>query len=224
MEDNSEHLSPQRGNMGSRFVIIPFDYERLAEPDRGATVPICIQSMDRQGNAIAPVWFEQGVAPIHNELINLASYQLGDAWRASELTEICVHKLWRHHGAEAGTTPWRRVWRQAFWEAKDMAAGDWRARRYRLIYRTLEELDREFPDKTVDPTDYRQLYEDRVLVEQIENDLRVEGLDGMVCILELLMRGDTWVEIGEPEKRRFYRMRRKKFTASGTFAQGTKTC
>ena len=55
-------------------------------------------------------------------------------------------------------------------------------------------------------------------------DLRVEGLDGMVAILELLMRGDTWVEIGEPEKRRFYRVRRKKFTASGTFTQGTKTC
>lgn len=225
METKSSYsLGPHEGSVGSNFVIIPFDYGRLPEPDRKAVVPICIQSTDRHGKSIAPVWFEQGVAPIYKELVDLAFYKLGDSWRASELAEISVHKLWKQHGADAGDTPWRRVWRQAFWDAKDMAAGDWRARRYRLIYRTLEQLDREFPDKTVDPTNFKQLFDDRLQIEQIENELREDGLQVMADVLESLMRGDSWVQIGEPKKRRFYRLRRKKFTAPTVVQEGTKTC
>jgi len=167
-------------------------------------------------NKIAPVWFEQGVAPIHDELIGLAHYGAGDPWLASELTETSVHKLWRRHGSNAGETPWRRVWRQAFWEAKDMVAGDWRARRFRVISRTLEQLDREFPDKTVDPTDYKTLFHQRLLIDSIERELREDGLDEMAEIIDLLMRGHTWVEIGEPEKRRFYRLRKKMFGSASS--------
>jgi len=210
----ADFLIPQGRNLG--FVIIPFNYALLPEPSRKAMVPICIQSTDRHGNEIAPVWFEQGVAPIHDELINLAYYGAGDPWLASELTETSVHKLWRRHGTNAGETPWRRVWRQAFWEAKDMAAGDWRARRFRVISRTLEQLDREFPEKTVDPTDYATLFHQRLLIDSIERELREDGLDEMAEIADLVMRGHTWVEIGEPQKRRFYRLRKKLFGSASS--------
>jgi hypothetical protein len=109
-------------------VIIPFDYEQLPESQRKAIVPICIASVDRHGNPIAPIWFEQGVVPVQNQLRSLARYKLGDVWRVSELAEITVHKLWERHGEDAGIWPWRRVLAHAIWEARDLAVGEsqWR--------------------------------------------------------------------------------------------------
>jgi uncharacterized protein (DUF2384 family) len=37
--------------------------------------------------AIAPVWFEKGIAPISRQLVGLARNSLGDGWLASELAE-----------------------------------------------------------------------------------------------------------------------------------------
>src|SRR5271165_479424 len=105
-------------------VIIPFDYEQLPESQRKSIVPICIASVDRHGNSIAPVWFERGVVPVQNQLRSLARYKLGDVRLVSELTEITVHKLWERHGEDAGICPWRRVWVRAVWEARDLAAGE----------------------------------------------------------------------------------------------------
>ncbi len=119
-------------------------------------VPICIQSTDRHGNEIAPVWFEQGVAPIHDELISLAHYGAGDPWLASELTETSVHKLW-------GDGTGRKCRRDTLAQGVERSIlGSERYGRRRLESETvpshlsdiLEQLDQEFPDKTVDPTDY----------------------------------------------------------------------
>ena len=71
-------------------VIIPFDYEQLPESQRKSIVPICIASVDRHGNPIARVWFDEGVAPVQEQLRNIARYKLGDVRLVSELTEILV--------------------------------------------------------------------------------------------------------------------------------------
>ena len=54
------------------FVIIPFDYDQLSDDQKKSIVPICIASVDRFGRAIAPIWFEEGVAPVQNQLRGLA--------------------------------------------------------------------------------------------------------------------------------------------------------
>ena len=69
-------VEPQGGVVG--VVIIPFGYEDLPEDRRKKVVPICIETEDRDGNVIDPVWFEQGVAPISTELTDLAQAILGD--------------------------------------------------------------------------------------------------------------------------------------------------
>jgi len=90
---------------GKGVIIIPFDYEELPEAQRKKIVPICIAAADRRGNPIAPIWFEEGVAPVQNELRDLAHYRLRDVHRVSELAEITVHKLWEMHGEDAGACP-----------------------------------------------------------------------------------------------------------------------
>lgn len=50
------------------FVIIPFDYEQLPDAQQKWIVPIRIPSVDRYGNPIARIWFEQGVAPVQEQL------------------------------------------------------------------------------------------------------------------------------------------------------------
>ena len=115
-------------NGGMSVIIIPFDYEQLPVLRQRAIIPICIASMDRHGKPIARVWFEEGVAPVQNQLRSIARYKLGDVRCVSELAEITVHKLWERHGDHAGIYPWRRVWARAIWEARDLAAGgsQWR--------------------------------------------------------------------------------------------------
>jgi hypothetical protein len=63
-------------------VIIPFDYEQLPDAQRKTIVPICIASVDRHGNLIAPIWFEQGVVPVQDQRRSPARYRSQ------------VHKLW----------------------------------------------------------------------------------------------------------------------------------
>ena len=82
--------------------------------------------------------------------------------------------------------------------------------------RTLNELDREFPEHTVDPRDYAVLYHQRMLLGSVENSFKEQGLEELARIYELLKLGNTWVEIshelGRSEdalKHRFYRFRKK---------------
>src|ERR1700684_2903302 len=85
-----------------KFVIIPFNYDQLPESQRSKMiVPICIASVDRHGNPIAPIWFEKGVAPVQEQLRNIARIRLGDVRRVSELAEITIQSLWECDGDEA---------------------------------------------------------------------------------------------------------------------------
>lgn len=197
-------------------VIIPFGYEDLPEDRRRDVIPICIEARDREGNLIDPVWFERGVAPISRELIDLAQSVLGDRRMVSDIAQASVHKLWHRHGHDAGRKPYARIWRQALWEARDQAAGGWRERKSRVVSRTLEELDREFPEHTVDARDYAVLYHQRLILESIEAALREDGLEEMEQVYQFLKLGDTWMEIGaklgrsgDSIKHRFYRFRKK---------------
>ena len=78
--------------------------------EAGTSKRVAWTTADRHGNRIAPIWFEQGVVPVQNELRDLARHKLRDVHRVSELAEITVHKLWEMHGEDAGACPWRRVW------------------------------------------------------------------------------------------------------------------
>jgi hypothetical protein len=177
------------------IVVIPFGYETLPSTSQADTIPICIEDCDKYGNPIARIWFEHGVAPIHTRILRMAQIHLGDVWRASELAEISLHKLWHRHGSEAGDTPWRRVWRQALWEARDLAAGDWRFRKNRLISRTLDELDRELGGPVLNPGDYHEVYVQRITVEKINSSLEEKGLEEIAQIHRLLLMGHTWSEV-----------------------------
>jgi hypothetical protein len=134
----------------------------------------------------------------------------------SDIVQPSVHKVWYKHRHNAGDKPYARIWRQAIWEARDQAVGGWRERKFRVISRTLDEMDREFPDRTTDPRDYALLYHQRIILRNIETALEEDGLEEMARVYELLKLGDTWFEIstklgrGEDAlKRRFYRFRKK---------------
>ena len=202
--------APQRG-VG--VVIIPTDFEDWPEDRRKTVVPICIEAHDSNGDLIDPVWFEQGVAPISEELTDLAQSVLGDKRMVSDIAQPSVHKVWNRHRHDTGNKPYARIWRQAQWEAKDQAAGGWRERRFRIISRSLDEFDRDFPNRAADPRDYARIYHQHMLLESVESSVREEGL---VRVYQLLELGLTWPEIGselgessEAIKHRFYRFRKK---------------
>ena len=184
---------PREEVMG--MVVIPFGWEALPQTCQDGIVPICIEDSDRYGNPIDPVWFESGVAPIHPRLLRIAQFHLGDVWRASELAEISLHKLWYRHGTDAGETPWRRVWRQALWDARDLAAGDWRFRKRRLVSKTLDELDRAISGSPANLGDAHEVYAQRITVERINTSLEEKGLEEIAEIHRLLLMGHTWSEV-----------------------------
>lgn len=202
-------------------VIIPSDYEQLPETRRRTTVPIYIQSRDRYGNAIDRAWFDRGVAPIYRELIELAGTTLGDRRMVSDIAEPSVHKLWYRHGSDVGEKPHGRVWRQALWEARDLAAGGWRERKGRVVSRTLEEIDRAIPAETLDENDSAALYDRRILIESMKSTMRRQGATEMLRIHEMILTGYSWSEVGrclglstEAVKRRFYRHAKRTFAAT----------
>src|ERR1017187_10930532 len=148
------------------FVIIPFDYDQLSDDQKKSIVPICIASVDRYGHSIARIWFEEGVAPIQNQLRGLARYKLGDVRRVSELAEITVHKLWERHGEDAGIMPWRRVLVRAVWEARDLASGGslWRIKH--TVPLALGSLEGDlYGNGLTDPTCYDKGYEQQWLLD-----------------------------------------------------------
>ena len=202
-------------------VIIPSDYEQLPEARRRTTVPIYIQSRDRYGNAIDRAWFDRGVAPIYRELIELAGTTLGDRRMVSDIAEPSVHKLWYRHGSDVGEKPHGRVWRQALWEARDLAAGGWRERKGRVVSRTLEEIDRAIPAETLDENDSAALYDRKILIESMKSTMRRQGATEMLRIHEMILTGYSWSEVGqclglstEAVKRRFYRHAKRTFAAT----------
>jgi hypothetical protein len=202
-------------------VIIPSDYEQLPETRRSTIVPIYIESKDRHGNAIHPAWFDQGVAPIHGELIELAANVLGDRRMVSDIAQPSVHKLWYRHGCNVGKNPRGRVWRQALWEARDLAAGGWRERRGRIVYWTLEQIDREIPREVLDERDAVAIYDRKILLSSMRTTMKEQGAEEMLRVHELLLAGHNWGEIAghlggsaDALKRRFYRHAKRTFRAT----------
>jgi hypothetical protein len=201
-------------------IIIPFDYEQLPDAQRNSIVPICIAAADRHGNPIARVWFEEGVAPVQDQLRAIARYKLGDVGRVSELAEVTVHRLWEQHGADAGFLPWRRVLTRAIWEAREMAMGGSRWRMKHTIPVALTTLDQDcFGTSMTDPNRYEDIYELELLVELIERRIREDHRDEIRETFEMLRQGYTWGEIAtrlrvpNPEKlkKRFWRWIRRNF-------------
>src|SRR6516225_800058 len=202
------------------FVIIPFDYEQLPDAQQKAVVPICIPSLDRHGNAIARIWFEQGVAPVQDQLRDLARHKLGDVRRVSELAEITVHKLWERHGEDAGACPSRRVWARAVWEARDLAAGGSQWRITHTVPLALGSLEQDlYGNGLPDPTRYEEVYERELLIELVERRIEEDHREDIGEMFRMLRQGFGWDEIAtrlqdpKPEalKKRFWRWIRHNF-------------
>lgn len=178
------------------FVIIPFDYEQLPDAQRNSIVPICIASVDRDGNPIARVWFEEGVAPVQEQLRGLARYKLKDVRMVSELAEVTVHKLWERHGANAGLLPWHRVLTRAVWEAREMAMGGSRWRMQHTVPLALESLDEEvFGTSMTDSTSCEEAYQRELLIRRIEHRIQRQPRQDIREIFTMLRQGYTWPEI-----------------------------
>ena len=201
-------------------VIIPFNYDQLSESERKTIVPICIASVDRHGNPIAPIWFEKGVAPVQVQLRSLARFKLGDVQRVSELAEITVHKLWERHGDNAGIYPWRRVLARAIWEARDLAAGDSQWRIKHTIPLALGSLEGDiYGNGLPDPIAYEEIYERKLLVEMVERRIEEDQRGEIRQVFKMLRQGYTWDEIAtqihdpKPEalKKRFWRWIKQNF-------------
>src|SRR5215831_12631730 len=114
-----------------QFVTIPFDYDDLPSEEQHRVVPICVSVLDRRQYPIPREWFEQGVAPVHGHLVNIARWHLGDPWCVSQVVEATLNLLFERYGTDLGRCPWRRVLREAVWVAKDLQAGGSRADRNR---------------------------------------------------------------------------------------------
>jgi len=201
-------------------IIIPFDYEQLPDAQRNSIVPICIASADRHGNPIARVWFEEGVAPVQDQLRGIARYKLGDVHRVSELAEVTVHKLWEQHGADAGFLPSRRVLTRAVWEAREMAVGGSKWRMKHTVPVALTTLDQDcFGTSMTDPNRYEEIYERDLLVAMIERRIERDHREEIREVFKMLRLGYTWDEIATrlhvPNpvtlKKRFWRSMRRNF-------------
>jgi hypothetical protein len=202
------------------FVIIPFDYEQLPDAQQKVIVPICIPSVDRHGNPIARIWFEEGVAPVQDQLRDLARHKLGDVRRVSELAEITVHKLWERHGEDAGACPSRRVWARAVWEARDLAAGGSQWRITHTVPLALGSLEQDlYGNGLPDPTHYEEVYERELLIELVERRIEKDHREDIREMFRMLRQGYGWDEIAtrlqdpKPEalKKRFWRWIRRNF-------------
>jgi hypothetical protein len=197
------------------LVIIPFNYEQLPDAEQKAIIPICIASVDRHGNVISRIWFEQGVAPVQDHLRTIARLNLGDVRRVSELAEATVHKLWERHGEDAGVTPWNRVLTRALWEARDMAVGGSQWRMNHTVPLALGSLERDIYEDNdiIDANSYEEIYERNLLVNLIERRIKRDHRDDFREAFNMLRQGYTWDEIAtrmndsNPEalKRRFWR-------------------
>jgi hypothetical protein len=178
-----------------KFVTIPFDYDEKSAAIQAAIVPICVARNDLEGKPIAWEWFE-ALSRIPERMISLARRYLDDVWRASELSEGALHKIWRLHGHDFGRNPERRLYAQALWHARDLQAGTWRERRG--VVRALEGLEHSLRERAL--TDWReshQVYQGWLDFNILGRRLADEGLHDVSAMLDLLLDGCTWDEVGK---------------------------
>jgi hypothetical protein len=194
--------------------MIPDNYEELPQGQQKQIIPICMRAFDGNGREIATEWFSRGVAPIRRELVGMAHHALGDPWRASELAETTVHRLWARHGDCVGRYPARRVLKKAVWIAEELKSGDWRKMKYPNLYLALDSLDEKIRDQALaDPLENAKRLEEQIMLDSIEDRLQREGRMDIRTVYQLLRRGYNWQEVAdnlgvanrEIVKRRFYR-------------------
>lgn len=199
-------------------VIIPPNYEELLHSERKRIIPICIQAFDCYGQRIAGEWFSRGVAPIRRELVAMAEHVLGDSWRASELSEVTVHRLWARHGHSVGRHPERRVLKKATFIADELKKGDWKQMKYPNLYLALDSMDEWIREQTLaEPYQHAEQLERQIMLNSIADHLEREGLNDVRLVYQLLRRGYCWREVADElgeartvvAKRRFYRWIKK---------------
>ena len=179
---------------GMEIVTIPFGFEELPDSERNAIVPICVPIKDDDGLTIAWGWYEV-IEDIQNPLRNLSRNLLGDVWRVSEVTESALKIVWRSHGTDFGRSASSRMYVQARWCARGLASGNERTRRGLDI--ALEELDDVLQTRLlVDPHDYCQGYDRNLDLAMLDKQLRMNGMDDVQQMLQLVRDGCTWKEIG----------------------------
>jgi hypothetical protein len=172
------------------FITIPFNYQELSASARNAIVPICIRRTDRDGQTIAWGWFE-AVEAVQERLRALARYRLEDEWRVSELAEVSVHKLWQRHRDQFGLRPGRRVYAQARWEAEDLRAGGWRARRGFDL--ALDELRIAVCDQGNIDADFER----RQFVDALRHQLLSRGQTEVCEMMDMILHECSWDQIAQ---------------------------
>jgi hypothetical protein len=178
-----------------QFVTLPFEYEELPAQRQAAIIPICIRRTDREGMPIAWGWFD-AAARVQQRLRSLARYVLEDECQVSELAESALHSLWYKHGSNLGRSPGRRVYTQARWQAQDLKAGGRNTRRGVLV--ALDDVDQAVREKLMaDPADYSQMYQRKLDLDAVIERLVNEGCEDASRILDLLLDGCTWQEVGD---------------------------
>lgn len=195
-------------------ITIPFDFDERIHP---AIVPICVDDIDPQGNAVHRGWIELGVVPVVDRLLKIAERLLSDKYRASEITEYAVHSLSRTHGENLGERPSINVLNRARLYAVDQRAGGRRNRR-----RLDVELFTETLDALEDQYDVAADLAARETLDKIVEQLDVLGLQRVKEILPWMLRNAEGNELtgrfGQKRNtitKQFYRGMRKAANAAG---------
>lgn len=196
------------GGENHRFVIIPEDHERIG------VVPICICTVDGDGNPVHPGWIE-AVPPIADRLRNLARVVIQDVRRVSEVTEASVHSLSSRFGPNLGRNPSNRIWVDAKWRARDLAAGGSRARKKKEIH-----LRDEVKAILQEPFDFAKALENRDLVNHLFRRLHEEGYTEAVEMMQMYMSdSDDRIVWSDPAVAKIFgaHSKRERNTRSGQF-------
>ena len=100
----------------------------------------------------------------------------------------------------------------------ELNVGDWRKRKHPKLYLALDALDEKIRDQTLaDPRKYPELFEQQIMLDEIEDRLDRERRFQIRRIFQMLRRGYSWPDIAarlgevdpEPVKRRYYRWLKK---------------
>ena len=170
-------------------ITIPFDYDERTHPD---VIPICVEDTDRNGSPIHPDWFRLGIAPAADDLRRIAKRLLHDVWRASEIADSALKSAWKKRGCDVGPRPELVISSNALWAARNLRAGDRRARIGKDV-----ELFAMTLDRLQDRVDMVSQAEDREIIEKLENQLRALGLHQEADMVPMMIQGcsrDEYIE------------------------------
>ena len=163
--------------MKTEVVLIPRDYE---EGRSKGVIPICVALSDedgpvsdKQGRLLDPEWVVAVVEPICCQMVRVARYYLGDAWRVSELADRVIHGAWRRNGPECGEYPSQKILGTAVWIARSIRAGDDLRRKKPGLFLAIDMMESKVRDQLlIDPRNYMAEVEQQLILEGIEATLR----------------------------------------------------